>query len=206
MAAAAATAAKGLGKLQQRSTALFVCDLQERFRPVISGFPAVVDTARRMIRGANVLGLPIITTEQYPKALGSTVQELKDVMQPGSPLLAKTRFSMVTPEVSQLLKQKPSISQVLLCGIETHVCVLQTTLDLLEGGYEVHILVDGVSSQRLPDRAVGLQRAAQSGAFLVTSEMALFQLMEDAKAEHFKEISKLVQEPRMDSLGLPSAL
>lgn len=83
------------------------------------------------------------------------------------------------------------------------MCVLQTTLDLIESGYEVHILVDGVSSQRLPDRAVGLHRAAQSGAFLVSSEMALFQLMEDAKADKFKEISKLVQEPRMDTLGLP---
>jgi isochorismate hydrolase len=96
------------------------------------------------------------------------------------------------------------VLQVLLCGIEAHVCVLQTTLDLVEAGYEVHILVDGVSSQRVLDRAAGLHRAAQSGAFLVTSEMALFQLMQDAKADKFKEISKLVQEPRLDSLGLPT--
>eukprot|EP00775_Hariotina_reticulata_P003246 gene3246-3522_t len=172
----AGTVAK-LGKLLPSKTAVFVCDIQERFRPIINGMPAVVDTARRLVRGANVLGLPVIVTEQYPKALGNTVQELKDVLPPNSPVIAKTLFSMLTPE---------------------------TTLDLIESGYEVHILVDGVSSQRVLDRAAGLHRAAQSGAFLVTSEMALFQLMQDAKAEKFKEISKLVQEPRMDSLGLPT--
>lgn len=197
--------AKGLGRLLPTSSALFVCDIQERFRPIISGFPAVVDTSRRMIRGANILGLTVITTEQYPKALGNTVPELKDVLSPSSPIVAKTRFSMLTAEVHDLLKQKSAISQVLLCGIEAHVCVLQTTLDLLEAGYEVHIVVDAVSSQRTGDRAAGLHRAAQSGAFLVTSEMALFQLMQDAKAANFKEISKLVQEPRMDSLGIPTA-
>ncbi|WIA09225.1 hypothetical protein OEZ85_008635 [Tetradesmus obliquus] len=186
---AATAAARSLGKLKQQNVALFVCDLQERFRPVITGFPAVVDTARRMIRGATVLGLPVITTEQYPKALGNTVQELKDVLPPDSPVVAKTLFSMLTPDVKELLKQKPAVSQ--------------TTLDLIESGYEVHILVDGVSSQRVHDRAIGLHRATQSGAFLVSSEMALFQLMEDAKADRFKEISKLVQEPRMDSLGMP---
>eukprot|EP00878_Enallax_costatus_P024792 GHUV01026481.1.p1 GENE.GHUV01026481.1~~GHUV01026481.1.p1 ORF type:complete len:166 (+),score=44.81 GHUV01026481.1:286-783(+) len=163
----AATAAR-LGKLQQKSTALFVCDIQERFRPVITGMPAVVDTVRRMIKGANVLGLPVVVTEQYPKALGNTVGELKEVLQPNVQVVEKTLFSMVTPEVSQMLKQRPTISQVLLCGIEAHVCVLQTTLDLIEHGYEVHVVVDGVSSQRHPDRSAGLHRAAQSGAFLVT--------------------------------------
>jgi nicotinamidase-related amidase len=157
-----------------------------------------------MIRGANILGLPIIATEQYPKALGSTVTELKDVLPASASIIAKTRFSMITPEVHDLLKQKSVVSQVLLCGIEAHVCMLQTTLDLLESGYEVHIVVDAASSQRTTDRAAGLHRAAQSGAFLVTSEMALFQLMQDATAPKFKEISKLVQEPRMDSLGLPN--
>lgn len=203
-AAATAAAAARLGKLLPSKSALFVCDIQERFRPLISGMPAVVDTARRMVRGANILSLPVVVTEQYPKALGGTVAELKDVLSPSSPVVSKTRFSMLTPEVHELLRARQNVSQVLLVGIEAHVCVLQTALDLLEGGYEVHILVDGVSSQRALDRAAGLQRAAQSGAFLVTSEMALFQLMGDAKAERFKEISKLVQEPRMDSLGMPS--
>eukprot|EP00879_Flechtneria_rotunda_P027337 GHRR01029282.1.p2 GENE.GHRR01029282.1~~GHRR01029282.1.p2 ORF type:complete len:111 (+),score=33.75 GHRR01029282.1:342-674(+) len=104
-------AARSLGRLQKQSTSLFICDIQERFRPIIAGMPAVVDTARRMIRGANILGLPVIVTEQYPKALGNTVRELKEVLQPKSPIISKTRFSMVTDEVSQLLKGQQMTKQ-----------------------------------------------------------------------------------------------
>ena len=148
-----------LGKLLPTSTALFVCDIQERFRPIISGFPAVVDTSRRMvcvscwgngagqgsqcfehtharthhhharhtvliclqrsclqIRGANLLGLPVITTEQYPKALGNTVAELKEVLSANSPIVEKTRFSMLTQEVMETLKQTSAIKQVVMTG------------------------------------------------------------------------------------------
>lgn len=203
MAAASTVARAALGKLNANATALFVCDIQERFRPVINGFPAVIDTARRMVRGANVIGLPVLVTEQYPAKLGSTVTELKEVLPPAAPVISKTLFSMITPEVETFLAQHSAIKQVLVCGIETHVCVLQTSLDLLERGYEVHILTDGVSSQRLTDREAGLTRMSQSGAFLVSSEMCLFQLMKDAKADGFKDISALVREPRPDMLLLP---
>eukprot|EP00877_Chromochloris_zofingiensis_P000146 jgi/Chrzof1/10131/Cz04g30020.t1 len=198
-----------MGKLLPTQTALFVCDIQERFRPVISGMPAVVDTARRMIRGANTMGIPVIVTEQYPKALGHTVSELRECLAANTPVVSKTLFSMVVPEVEEFLARQSAIKQVLLCGIEAHVCVLQTTLDLLEKGYEVHVIVDGVSSQRPTDRAVGLHRMSQSGAFMVTTEMALFQIMKDAKYPQFKAISALVQEPRPDpvaSLGLHTNL
>jgi hypothetical protein len=109
---ALSTKAARLGKLLPTSTALFVCDIQERFRPIITGFPAVVDTSRRMIRGANILGLPVITTEQYPKALGNTVAELKDVLSANSPIVEKTKFSMLTADVASTLQQKSAISQV----------------------------------------------------------------------------------------------
>lgn len=95
--------------------------------------------------------------------------------------------------------------QVLLLGIEAHVCVLQTAVDLIEKGLEVHVLVDGVSSQRPGDRAVALQRMAQSGAFLSSSEMVLFQLMKDAKHKDFKAISGLVKEQRPEMLPLYSS-
>jgi isochorismate hydrolase len=92
--------------------------------------------------------------------------------------------------------------QVLLLGVEAHVCVLQTALDLLERGLEVHVVVDACSSQRPADRAAALARLAQSGALLATSEMALFQLMRDAKHPSFKTISAMVREPRPEQLGL----
>lgn len=158
-----------LGKLSPGETALLVCDVQERFRPVINGFQAVVDTSRRMVRAAEALKLPVIVTEQYPKALGPTVPEVAEVLPQGSPVVAKTDFSMCVADVIAALDALPAVKTVLLVGIETHVCVLQTTLDLLQKGYEVHILVDGVSSQRLTDRSTALQRLMQSGAFLATS-------------------------------------
>lgn len=195
-----------LGKLAASETALFVCDVQERFRQIISGMPAVIDTSRRMVRAADALGMPVLVTEQYPEKLGSTVPEVTDVMPDrlllGSRRFPKKVFSMIVPEVRYALRTMPHVKTVLLCGIETHVCVLQTTLDLIERGYEVHVLVDGVSSQRPADRAVALQRLAQSGAYLATSEMALFQMMGSTEHPAFKTISGLCKEQRADPLPM----
>lgn len=201
----ASTAARA-GKLVSNSAALFVCDVQDKFRPVISGMPAVIDTTRRMVRAANILGVPVVATEQYPERLGATVKEVSEVLTPQTPIVSKFQFSMCTSQVTDWLKAQENVRQVLLCGIEAHVCVLQTTLDLLEQGYEVHVLADGVSSQRPLDRAVGLHRMAQSGAFLVTSEMALFQIMKEAKHKDFKAISNLAKESRPESLPFLSAM
>ena len=185
------------GKLDPSETALFVCDVQERFRAAITGFDQVIDTSRRMIRAADALELPLVlVTEQYPQKLGSTVSELKEVMAENTPVVAKTKFSMMVPEVLNEIEQKPKVKKVLLTGIETHVCILQTTLDLIERGYEVHVLVDGVSSQRLGDRQTAFHRLSQSGAFLATSEMVLFQMMENTTHPGFKSISSLVKEQR----------
>ncbi|GAB4815336.1 hypothetical protein N2152v2_002382 [Parachlorella kessleri] len=188
------------GKISPSDTALLVCDVQERFRQLIYGFPAVVDTSRRMIRAANALELPVLVTEQYPKALGNTVDELKEVLDGKAVVVAKTKFSMCTDEINAELSKLGQVKKVLVVGLETHVCVLQTTLDLLERGYEVHILVDGVSSQRLGDRSVALQRLAQSGAFLATSEMVMFQIMVSTAHPAFKTISGLCKESRPEPL------
>lgn len=213
--------ARSLGQLLPKQSALFVCDIQDRFRTNIKGFPTVISTARRLIKGSMALQLPIVVTEQYPKALGHTVVELVEVLPPAyttTPLpsmqgqqgreaapaaqshhavFSKTLFSMWTPEVQAHMTQAlPHVKQVVLLGIEAHVCVLQTALDLLARGYEVHVVVDGVSSQREVDRAVALQRLAQSGVFLASSEMVLFQLAGDAKAPGFKAISELAKEER----------
>jgi nicotinamidase-related amidase len=212
-----ASGARALGRLCPSSTALLVCDVQERFRPLICGFPAVADAARRMVRGAAALGVPVLATEQYPEKLGATVAEVG--LLSGAPVVGKTRFSMMVPEVRQWLaaaagggggggggsnggggNNTPTatnkIRSVMIVGIEAHVCVLQTALDLLADGVDVHLITDGVSSQRAADRAAGLARAAQSGAFLTTSDSALFELAGDAKHPAFKQISAIAREPR----------
>lgn len=195
-----------LGKLEASRCALLLCDVQERFRENIQGMPALIDAARRMARGAEALSIPILVTEQYPKALGNTVRELQEVLPPSALVVDKTKFSMCVEGIEQRLRELPDVNQVILAGLETHVCVLQTTLDLLEQGYEVHVIVDGVSSQRLGDRAVAIQRLAQSGAFLSTQEMALFQMAGHSKHPAFKTISSLAKESRPDPIALPSAL
>ena len=167
------------GRLRKEVASVFVCDVQERFRDVIHGMPCVIDTTSRMVRTANALNMPVITTEQYPKGLGKTVEELQAIIDPKY-VFEKTKFSMWTKEVEEAYNKQfdlygsgaSGLGQVLLCGIETHVCIFQTALDLLERGVEVHVVVDGVSSQRSGDRSVAVQRLAQAGAWLCTSETA----------------------------------
>jgi nicotinamidase-related amidase len=101
--------------------------------------------------------------------MGATVAELAEALPVGATTVAKTRFSMLVPEVAAALEALPAVRSVLVVGIEAHVCVLQTALDLMAKGYDVHVLVDGVSSQRLADRAVALHRLSAAGAFMATS-------------------------------------
>ncbi|XP_069313313.1 isochorismatase domain-containing protein 2 isoform X2 [Eulemur rufifrons] len=149
---------------------------------------------------ARLLEVPAVLTEQYPAGLGPTVAELgAEGLQP----LAKTCFSMV-PALQQELDSRPQLRSVLLCGIETQACILNTALDLLDQGLQVHLVVDACSSRSQVDRLVALARLRQSGAFLSTSEGLILQLVGDAAHPQFKEIMKIIKEPAPDSglLGL----
>ncbi|VDP50638.1 unnamed protein product [Schistosoma margrebowiei] len=139
-----------VGKLLLPRTALLLCDIQEKFRPTISHFDAIVETSSRMLTAARMLGMRIIVTEMYPKGLGPTVKELGDLS--GIPIISKRSFSMLTDEVANVLELGKQINSVLLCGIETHVCVQSTALDLIERGIQVHCIVDAVSSRNMVDR------------------------------------------------------
>ena len=204
-APAAAAALHRLGRLTPPTTALFVCDVQERFRAGVQGFAAVADTAGRLAAAAGVFGLPVlVVTEQVPDKLGATVAEVAARLPAGTPpALAKHDFSMVVPAVEARLAAAPAVTSVVITGIEAHVCVLQTTLDLIERGYAVHLAVDGISSQRHVDREAGLARAAAAGAHLSTSEMILFELARSAAAPAFREVSALAKEPRAGGVVLP---
>ncbi|KAI8079789.1 Isochorismatase-like protein [Halteromyces radiatus] len=180
-----------IAKLTPQTTALFICDIQERFKGVIWQYPSVISVAGKMIKASKHLDIPMVVTEQYPKGLGATVAELD--ISDAKICLPKTKFSMFLPEIHQLL-QKHNTKSVLLLGIESHVCVLQTALDLLDNSYDVHVLADGVSSSNYPEIDIALARMKQAGAVITTSESALFQLVQDAKHEKFKGISNLVKE------------
>ena len=124
---------------------LLICDIQERFRPVIHRFDAVAKRTAFLTQCCQSLQVPIIITEQNPRALGSTVSEIKQVLDESrAKVFSKMQFSMLTPEVEEALTG----NQIILCGIESHVCVLQTALDLIERGLEVHLVCDATSSIR----------------------------------------------------------
>ncbi len=214
-----------LCRLKPETSVLLVCDVQERFRAGIHKFATVVSGAQRLTRAANELKVPTIVTEQYPKGLGHTVEELDASAavvvrararkqqtaraQRACPRITlsdwrcaaqveKTAFSMIVPDVKQKLSTIAGLTDAVLCGIEAHVCVQQTSLDLLEMGINVHLCVDAISSQTLTDRSCGLHRASSAGAHLTTTESVLFELIRSKDHPSFKAISNAVKETRPD--------
>ena len=179
--------------LDLRQTALAVIDVQESFRAHIPDFDELAARVALVARAAQTLGVPVIVTEQYPKGLGRTAAEIRSVLPENFEPIEKTAFSScgASEFVAQL--ERAGARQVVLCGIEAHVCVNQTAHDLLARGYKVHLLTDCLSSRSAHNRQVGLDKMRQSGALPSSTEMALFELMRDARHEQFKAIQKLIK-------------
>ena len=179
--------------LDSGKTALVVVDIQEGFRNAIPDFALVASRASTVVRGFQILGVPVIVTEQYPKGLGRTAEEILFVLPDDFEVYEKTAFSScgAKPIVAKL--EALGIKQVVLCGLETHVCVNQTAHDLLDRGFQVHVLTDCVCSRFEHDRIAGLAKMQMSGVVPSSIEMAFFELMRDAKNEHFKEIQALIK-------------
>ena len=170
--------------LERDRAALLVVDVQEGFRPY-AAFDRVASAAGKLVEAARILGVPALVSEQYPKGLGATAPEvgLED-----EPRLEKTVFSAARAEGFDLGGR----SQVVVCGIETHVCVSQTVHDLLEKGLEVHVPADAVGSRHRVDYERGLERMERAGAVVSSVEAALFELLERAGTPEFKAVQKLI--------------
>jgi nicotinamidase-related amidase len=177
----------------RRDDALFTfIDVQERFVPTIHDIDRVVARAAILARAATVLEVPVLVTRQYPKGLGDTVPALQAALPPHEPI-DKTAFSCRRDEGYRGRLEASSRRSVVVAGIEAHVCVLQTTLDLLADGWKVWIAVDAVGSRTTFDRDLGLRQMEAAGAALASTEMLLFQLLGDAKAPGFREVQGLVK-------------
>ena len=178
--------------LDRGRSALLVVDVQERLWAVMRERQLLAERIGIAIRGCRLLQVPVFLTEQYPRGLGPTIAPIREALEDLQPLVKMTFSCCGLTELPQALKQK-GIEQVILAGIEAHVCVLQTALDLIAGGFQVHLLADAVTSRHPVDEEIALRRLSRQGVVLSTVETALFELMTTAEAPEFKEISKLIK-------------
>lgn len=177
--------------LDKSKSQLLIVDVQEKLVPVMRDHERLIDRCRRLAIAAQIFEIPITITEQYPKGLGKTVSELQEFDE--SPK-EKTRFSSAEIIEWPLAAENPNgRNQIILAGIEAHVCILQTALDLIAQGYSVFIAADAVSSRNEDDAKIGFDRMTLGGCTLTTSESVLFEWCETASAKEFKAISKLVK-------------
>jgi nicotinamidase-related amidase len=178
-------------ELMSRSdSALLVVDVQEKLVPLIGDSVRIVWNLRRLIDGARLLGLPVLASEQYPTGLGSTVPELGALLAVRP---AKLLFSCRELPMFADFRER-GVEKVLVSGIETHVCIQQTVLDLMADGWRAYVAVDAVGSRHEIDHRTALRRMEASGAVLTTVETTLFEWCEAAGTPEFKHISRLVRE------------
>jgi nicotinamidase-related amidase len=178
--------------LDRTKTALLVIDFQERILPVMLDIDVVIQNAIKLIEGCKILNVPVYCTEQYPKGLGPTDPGIKKVLQ-SVEAISKMSFSCVgAGELFEELNQK-EVSQVIVCGVESHVCVQQTVLDLLANDFQVDVAADAVSSRKKLDLETALSRMRVNGAEVTTTESILFEMLNVCGTDEFKAISKLVK-------------
>jgi nicotinamidase-related amidase len=174
------------------NTLLVAIDFQERLFPVMHEKEKLLKNVLKLIQGAQVLNIPIILTEQYPKGLGPTLPEITELLPDLQPI-EKTCFNCCDEEKFSKALENSKRKQVLICGIEAHICVYQTAMALLRAGYDVQVVADCVSSRDPENRMVSLFRMGSAGAIPTTVEMALFEILKAAKGDAFKAISNIVK-------------
>ena len=179
-------------QLDAQRSCLLVVDIQQVLVSAISDPARVIQGAGLLMRAANRLGVPMLVSEQYPKGLGPTVSELSD-LAPADSTLAKVEFSCLGNDALKARLDQLGRSQVVMVGIEAHICVLQTALDLLETGREVFVAADATGSRSEANHGLAMTRLAAAGATIGSVEMALFEWLRRAGTPEFKELSKLVK-------------
>ncbi len=179
-------------RLHRADTALLVIDVQERLAPTIHRGEDVAVNCGILLDVADALGLRTIVTEQYVRGLGHSVAAVREHIRPGTPVIEKTRFSALVPEVRSLLDGW-GIGSVLVCGVEAHVCVLQSTLDLLAGGRQVFLATDAISAGQRDQIRPAIERMLRAGATLTGTLGATYELLGDASDPAFRQCLNLVK-------------
>ena len=173
-------------------TALVVIDVQEKLIPAMHDKDALLDGLKKMVKGARVLGLPILFTEQNPAGLGPTVPEIAELLPDYKPV---SKFSFSSCGTEQFVEELKAVNRrnILIVGMEAHVCVYQTAADLVNLNYDVQVVADAVDSRTPENKQIGLEKSKAAGAGITSTEIALFELLKIAKGDTFKEIIKIVK-------------
>jgi len=179
-------------KLKKEDTALAVIDVQEKLIVAMDEeiYADMLSNSMKLVKGAKILGMPVVCTQQYTKGLGNTVAELAENIDG---YIEKVSFSCCGEDSFVKTLKEKGVKNVVVAGMETHVCVLQTVLDLLSEGFNVHVAADAVCSRSDFNWQVALDMMSQAGAVITCAETVLFMLLEKAGTPEFKEISKLVK-------------
>ena len=180
-------------RITRDNTALVVVDFQEKIVPAMREGASAVAEAVKLIKGFDALGCPVLITQQYTKGLGESVAEIREAL-PAFSHIEKSSFSAMGDEGFTHALAGLGRMTVVLCGIEAHVCVMQTALDMLAAGYDVFLATDAISSRKERDEKPGVERMVCSGVLPTTVESALFELLDnDSKSDTFKTISRLIR-------------
>ncbi|MDF1582687.1 MAG: hydrolase [Methyloprofundus sp.] len=181
--------------LDSHNSLLLIIDIQDKLTTVMPEGNAqdMLENSARLIDTANLLNVPIIITEQYPKGLGATVNSIKEKLSDKTSRFEKTGFSCLAAENFQDALEKTTRKQIIIVGQETHVCILQTALELMQQGYQVHIVEDAVCSRKAENKFYALQRLQTQGATISNFESVLFEWLKNSQHEHFSSISALLR-------------
>ena len=177
--------------LRTDNTACLIVDIQERLTPALHEAERFTAACTLLIQGLHALGIPMMATEQYPQGLGTTLPAIKSLL-PDTPFVEKTRFSAVLPETEDFIRRH-NAQNIVLIGAETHICMLQTALDLRAQGLNVYIPAECAASRNPANKTNGLEQMRAAGITVGNGESLLFALLRDAKHPAFKTISKLVR-------------
>lgn len=176
-----------LAALSADRAALLVIDVQERFAGSIAGWPALLERVAALCDGARALGVPVAATEQYVKGLGRTVDPVKVAIGPGAPVIEKMRFSALTPEIRNWF-DRTGRSQLILCGIEAHVCVMQTALDARRAGISTWLATDAISAGQPDQVAPAMHRMQRAGCTPTGVVSCLYEMATSAEHPTFKSV------------------
>jgi nicotinamidase-related amidase len=178
---------------QSSNSVLIVVDVQGRLARLMHESEAMIQAQKTLVEACRVFGIPVVWTEQLPEKLGPTVEELQDPLQGLTPC-AKSSFGCMGDAKLRAQIESSKRKQVLLCGIEAHICIWQTAAALIGDGYSVHLIADATSSRSVFNRDIAFRRMERAGVHLSNVEMVLFELMADATHEKFREVTKLLKQ------------